>query len=74
MAVEINTTFKITPEPKTVAGYQTALTALKEAGVPTDAAVTITVDGVISVTVADHTVRQAVNRFVKTLVGYPSPA
>ena len=60
MAVQVSTTYTITPENKTIAGYITALTMLKEAGAPVDTAVLITENGGISITIADHEVRNAI--------------
>lgn len=60
MAVLVQTTYSITPDPKTIAGYITALEALKTAGAPATTGVTITADGGISVTVADHNVIAAI--------------
>jgi len=58
--VNVSTTFAITPEVKTLAGYTAALKALADAGAPTDTAVVITESGGISITITDHDVRMAI--------------
>ena len=74
MAVVVTTTFTITPSPKTLAGYKTALQALIDAGAPSDANVSISTDGAISITVADNNTRVAIQEWVHGLIGdaYPS--
>ena len=66
MAVLVQTTYSITPDPLTIAGYITALEALKAAGAPANTAVTITTQGGISVTIADHNVIRAIADWVET--------
>lgn len=60
MPVLVQTTYSITPDPKTIAGYITALEALKAAGAPAATNVSITTQGAISVTVADTNVIQQI--------------
>ena len=66
MAVLVQTTYSITPDALTIAGYITALEALKAAGAPATTAVTITQQGGISVTVADRAVINAIADWVET--------
>lgn len=61
MPVLVQTTYSITPDPKTIAGYITALEALKTAGAPTTTVVNVTTEGSISVTVADLAVIRAIS-------------
>ena len=60
MAVLVQTTYSITPDALTIAGYITALEALKAAGAPATTIVTISPQGAISVTIADHNVIAAI--------------
>lgn len=60
MAVLVQTTYSITPDLKTIAGYITALEALKTAGAPASTVITVTAQGGISVTVADRAVINAI--------------
>jgi hypothetical protein len=73
MAVLVQTTYSITPDPKTIAGYITALEALKAAGAPATTAVSIATDGAMSVTVADRQVIAAIANWSATQGPTPVP-
>lgn len=66
MAVLVQTTYSITPDALTIAGYITALEALKTAGAPATTSVTITAQGGISVTIANRAVIDAIADWVDT--------
>ena len=77
--VNVQTTYTITPDVKTIAGYIAALRALVAAGAPDTTLVAFAPGGDVSITITDRAVINAIAGAAatftptqpKTLVGYP---
>ena len=57
--VNVSTTYEITPDNKTIDGFQKALAALVTAGAPRTSVLAISPTGVITLVITDASVRAA---------------